>query len=35
MVPPTLLGFEGYTNMWENGMAFEQEDVLRSDLAWK
>lgn len=31
MVPPTLLGSERYTSTKKNGMAFKQEDVLKSD----
>ena len=31
MVPPTLLGFEWYIDMLQNGLACEQEDVLRID----
>ena len=31
MVPPTLSGVEKYTNMQGNGMAFENENVLKSN----
>ena len=32
MVPPTILGFERCINMWKNGLASEQEDVLRKEI---